>query len=49
MTRNQIGLVPSVYVNPNPGQIGTPNATNQDELYSKIFVLAVAVSLYIFS
>lgn len=49
MTRNQIGLVPTVYVNPSPGQIGSPNAVNQDELYAKIFVLAVGVSLYIFS
>lgn len=49
MTRNQIGLVPTLYVNPGPGQIGVPNATNVDELYSKIFVLAVGISLYIFS
>lgn len=49
MTRNQIGLVPSVYVNPNPGSIAVPNAENVDELYSKICVLSVGSLLYIFS
>ena len=41
--------MPSAYVNPGPGNIGVPNAENVDELYSKIFVLSVGVTLYIFS
>ena len=49
MTRNQIGLVPSSYVNPGPNNIAVPNAENVDELQSKIFVLSVGVTLYIFS
>ena len=32
MTRNQIGLVPSSYVNPGPNNIAVPNAENVDEL-----------------
>ena len=49
MTRNQIGLVPTVYSNPGPNSIGVPNAINVDEYESKIFTLAVGVTLYIFS
>lgn len=49
MTRNQIGLVPSAYTNPNPSQATVPNAENIDELQSKIFVIAIGVTLYILS
>ena len=49
MTRNQIGLVPSVYTNPSPNAITLPNADNVDELPTKIFVLSLGTLCYIFA
>lgn len=49
MNRNQIGLVPSIYTNPNAGSITVPAADNVDQVQTKVFVLSLGVISFVFS
>ena len=49
LDRNQIGLVPSNYSNPNTDSITVAQADNVDEKFTRIFIISFIVLCFLFA